>query len=53
VREKFGFPILENWWQTETVGIMILTILSMKRNPVLWKTLPGIEIAIAEVNGHG
>jgi acetyl-CoA synthetase len=49
---KFGFPILENWWQTETVGIMIANYPSMKVKPVLWKTFAWVEIAIAEVNGQ-
>ncbi|MFT5715076.1 MAG: acetyl-CoA synthetase [Flavobacterium sp.] len=50
--KKFGFPILENWWQTETEGIMIANYPSMKVKPgSIGKPLPGIDIAIAEVNG--
>lgn len=50
-QENFGIPILDNWWQTETGGIMIANYPSMKVKPgSMGKPLPGIEIAIAEVN---
>jgi acetyl-CoA synthetase len=50
--ENFGFPIMDNWWQTETGGIMIANYPSMKVKPgSMGKPLPGVEIAIAEVNG--
>jgi acetyl-CoA synthetase len=49
---KFGFPILENWWQTETVGIMIQLSFDESKTGSMGKPLPGIEIAIAEVNGQ-
>ncbi|CAM2885418.1 acetate--CoA ligase [Flavobacterium frigoris] len=50
--ENFGFPILDNWWQTETGGIMIANYPSMKVKPgSMGKPLPGVEIAIAQVNG--
>jgi acetyl-CoA synthetase len=50
--ENFGFPILDNWWQTETGGIMIANYPSMKVKPgSMGKPLPGVEIAVAEVNG--
>ena len=49
-KEKFGMPILDNWWQTETGGIMIANYLSMEVKPgSMGKPLPGIEIAIAEI----
>jgi acetyl-CoA synthetase len=45
-------PIMDNWWQTETGGIMIANYPSMKVKPgSMGKPLPGVEIAIAEVNG--
>jgi len=51
--EKFGIPILDNWWQTETGGIMIANYLSMKVKPgSMGKPLPGVEIAIAEIDGN-
>jgi acetyl-CoA synthetase len=47
---KFGFPILDNWWQTETGGIMIANYTSMQVKPgSMGKPLPGLEIGIAEV----
>ncbi|MEO9482469.1 MAG: acetate--CoA ligase [Ekhidna sp.] len=48
--KAFGMPILDNWWQTETGGIMIANYQSMKVRPgSMGKPLPGIEAAIAEV----
>jgi acetyl-CoA synthetase len=48
--KTFGMPILDNWWQTETGGIMIANYLSMKVKPgSMGKPLPGVEAAIAEV----
>lgn len=50
-KENFGIPILDNWWQTETGGIMIANYPSMKVKPgSMGKPLPGVEIAIADVN---
>lgn len=50
-QENFGIPILDNWWQTETGGIMIANYPSMKVKPgSMGKPLPGVEIAIAEVS---
>lgn len=49
-QRNFGIPILDNWWQTETGGIMIANYPSMKIKPgSMGKPLPGIEIAIAEI----
>jgi acetyl-CoA synthetase len=48
--KTFGMPILDNWWQTETGGIMIANYQSMKVKPgSMGKPLPGVEAAIAEV----
>ncbi|OQP53317.1 acetate--CoA ligase [Niastella koreensis] len=50
--KTFGIPILDNWWQTETGGIMIANFPSMKIKPgSMGKPLPGIEAAIADVTG--
>jgi acetyl-CoA synthetase len=50
-KENFGFPILDNWWQTETGGIMIANNLSMEVKPgSMGKPIPGVEIAIAKIN---
>ncbi len=34
--EAFGLPIHDNWWQTETGGIMIANYLSMDIRPAPW-----------------
>lgn len=48
--ETFGVPVLDNWWQTETGGIMISNYRSMKVKPgSMGKPLPGVEAAIATV----
>lgn len=53
-KETFGFPILDNWWQTETGGIMIANYPSMKVKPgSMGKPLPGVEAAIADLTETG
>ena len=48
--KMFGMPILDNWWQTETGGIMIANYTMMKVKPgSMGKPLPGVEAAIAAV----
>lgn len=50
--EAFGKPFHDNWWQTETGGIMIANFLSMEVRPgSMGKPLPGIEAAIVERDG--
>jgi acetyl-CoA synthetase len=45
--EAFGLPIHDNWWQTETGGIMIANYAAMDIKPgSMGKPLPGIEAAI-------
>jgi acetyl-CoA synthetase len=45
--EAFGLPIHDNWWQSETGGIMIANYASMDIRPgSMGKPLPGIEAAI-------
>ncbi len=45
--EAFGLPIHDNWWQTETGGIMISNYPSMDIRPgSMGRPLPGIEAAI-------
>jgi acetyl-CoA synthetase len=45
--EAFGRPFHDNWWQTETGGIMIANFASMDIRPgSMGKPLPGIEAAI-------
>jgi acetyl-CoA synthetase len=52
--EAFGLPIHDNWWQTETGGIMIANLASMDIRPgSMGKPLPGIEAAILRRDDHG
>ncbi|HEY0878110.1 MAG TPA: acetate--CoA ligase [Zeimonas sp.] len=45
--EAFGLPIHDNWWQTETGGIMIANYAALDIRPgSMGKPLPGIEAAI-------
>ena len=45
-----GIPFLDNWWQTETGGIMIANLPCMEvRAGSMGKPLPGIEAAIVDV----
>jgi len=47
-REAFGLAAHDNWWQTETGGIMIANYRSMEVRPgSMGRPLPGIEAAIA------
>lgn len=49
----YGVPILDNWWQTETGGIMIANFPSLKVKPgSMGKPLPGVEVGIADVDGE-
>jgi acetyl-CoA synthetase len=54
-REAFGKPFHDNWWQTETGGIMISNYLSMDVKPgSMGRPLPGITAGIVEhVEGGG
>jgi acetyl-CoA synthetase len=45
--KAMGLPIHDNWWQTETGGIMVANFLSMEIRPgSMGRPLPGIEAAI-------
>ena len=53
-QQAFGQPFHDNWWQTETGGIMIANFASMDVKPgSMGKPLPGIEAAIVERNPDG
>ena len=46
-QEAFGLPIHDNWWQTETGGIMIANLASQAIKPgSMGRPLPGIEAGI-------
>jgi acetyl-CoA synthetase len=50
-QEVFGSPFHDNWWQTETGGIMIANTAAMDIKPgSMGKPLPGIEAGIVERN---
>ncbi len=51
--QALGLPIHDNWWQTETGGIMIANYAAMEIRPgSMGLALPGIEAAIVhKVNG--
>lgn len=50
----FGLPIHDNWWQTETGGIMIANYLAMDIRPgSMGRPLPGIDAAIVRRHQDG
>ncbi|HSN31840.1 MAG TPA: acetate--CoA ligase, partial [Ideonella sp.] len=52
--EAFGLPIHDNWWQTETGGIMIANCAAMDIRPgSMGRPLPGIEAAIVQRQPDG
>ena len=53
-REAFGLPFHDNWWQTETGGIMIANYAAMDIRPgSMGRPLPGIEAAIVQSHEDG
>ncbi|WP_169581839.1 MULTISPECIES: acetate--CoA ligase [Microbacterium] len=53
-KEAFGLPIHDNWWQTETGGIMIANYPAMDVRPgSMGRPLPGIEAAIVARDAEG
>jgi acetyl-CoA synthetase len=52
--EVLGLPIHDNWWQTETGGIMIANYAAMDIRPgSMGKPLPGIEAAVVRHHEDG
>ncbi len=52
--EKLHMPIHDNWWQTETGGIMISNYAAEDIRPCsMVRPLPGIEAAIVKRNDNG
>jgi acetyl-CoA synthetase len=52
-QEAFGMPFHDNWWQTETGGIMIANYPAMDVKPgSMGKPLPGIEAGIVRRTGQ-
>ncbi|TBW09921.1 acetate--CoA ligase [Azotobacter chroococcum subsp. isscasi] len=53
-QEVLGLPIHDNWWQTETGGIMLANTAAMPIKPgSMGKPLPGIEAAIVQHREDG
>jgi acetyl-CoA synthetase len=52
--EAFGMPIHDNWWQTETGGIMIANFAAEPVRPgSMGRPLPGVEATILRRDAHG
>ncbi|WP_310734672.1 acetate--CoA ligase [Azohydromonas caseinilytica] len=52
--EAFGLPIHDNWWQTETGGIMIANFAALDIRPgSMGRPLPGITAAIVRRHEDG
>jgi acetyl-CoA synthetase len=52
--DAFGLPIHDNWWQTETGGIMIANYPAMDIRPgSMGRPLPGIDAAVVRRDEHG
>ena len=52
--EAFGLPFHDNWWQTETGGIMIANYAALDIKPgSMGKPLPGIEAALVQRDPDG
>ena len=52
--ETFGMPFHDNWWQTETGGIMIANYAGMDVKPgSMGRPIPGIDAAIVEITDGG
>ena len=53
-QDAFGLPIHDNWWQTETGGIMIANYAAMDIKPgSMGKPLPGVDAAIVKRTADG
>jgi acetyl-CoA synthetase len=46
-QEALGLPVHDNWWQTETGGIMIANLAGAEVRPgSMGRPLPGVEVAV-------
>jgi acetyl-CoA synthetase len=53
-QDTFGLPFHDNWWQTETGGIMIANFAAMDIKPgSMGRPLPGVDAAIVEKGEDG
>ncbi|MDJ0822940.1 MAG: acetate--CoA ligase [Paracoccaceae bacterium] len=52
--ENFGMPFHDNWWQTETGGIMIANYACADVKPgSMGRPMPGIQAGVVEVTDEG
>jgi acetyl-CoA synthetase len=52
--EAFGLPIHDNWWQTETGGIMIANLAGADVRPgSMGRPLPGVDVALLRRGADG
>jgi acetyl-CoA synthetase len=53
-QEAFGLPVHDNWWQTETGGIMVANLAGATVRPgSMGRPLPGVDTAILERGPDG
>jgi acetyl-CoA synthetase len=53
-QNTLGVPAHDNWWQTETGGIMVANYAAMDIRPgSMGRPMPGIEAAVLERDEHG
>jgi acetyl-CoA synthetase len=53
-QEALGLPIHDNWWQTETGGIMVANLAATEVRPgSMGRPLPGVEAAVVEQGDDG
>jgi acetyl-CoA synthetase len=53
-QDAFGLPFHDNWWQTETGGIMIANFAALDIRPgSMGRPLPGVEATIVRKAGDG
>ena len=53
-QEVLGIPIHDNWWQSETGGIMIANVAGQEIRPgSMGRPLPGVEAAVGRRAGDG
>jgi acetyl-CoA synthetase len=52
--EAFGLPFHDNWWQTETGGIMIANLAALDIRPgSMGKPMPGVDAGVVHRRGDG
>ncbi|WP_217991545.1 acetate--CoA ligase [Blastococcus aggregatus] len=53
-QEAWGLPVHDNWWQTETGGIMIANLVATEIRPgSMGRPLPGVEVGLVARDADG